>query len=260
MENEIQSIQKRNYIMNKTALNILKIFLISLTLVTMTNQIINAQVINLNGKWGIIKDTLNELTINNVEEKDGWQNITVPSTWHIVNEEFLDYQGIAWYRKVIPINKIETGKRYILEFEAVDYLSKVYINNKFIGENEGGYTPFSFDVTDDLKEGDNKILIRVNDPTAEEKRTDGIRYWHIPHGKQSWYVQCSGIWQDVCLKIKPVNFIKSAKITTNISGKFEAEIDFDFHDVSKKENFSIKIYSPDGEEVFQFNKIADRIT
>lgn len=246
--------------MKKTSLNIPKIFLMSLILLTMTKQFVNAQVMNLNGEWEILKDTLNEFTNNDVDEKIGWQSITVPSTWHIVNEGFLDYQGIAWYRKVLTITKIETGKRYILEFEAVDYLSKVYINNKFIGENEGGYTPFSFDITEALKEGDNKILVRVNDPTAEEQRTDGIRYWHIPHGKQSWYVQCSGIWQDVFLKIKPINFIKTVKINSDISGKFEAKIDFDFNDVSQKEYFELKIYSPEGKEVFQFNKEADSIT
>jgi len=127
-------------------------------------------------------------------------------------------------------------------------LSRLFINNQFVGENEGGYTPFELDITKYLKSGENEIVLRVLDPLNEESPTEGIGYYHIPHGKQTWYVQTSGIWQNVSILFRPKQYIKRVHISPTIDGRisFEGIVNKSYNDQIKIE---IKIYDPSGNEI-----------
>ncbi len=104
------------------------------------------------------------------------------------------------YRRNFKITgDLITGK-ITLNFGAVDQECRVYINGSYAGEHEGGYLPFSFDITDVLdKNGDNEIVVKVRD-TLNRK---------FPYGKQTlkpegmWYTPVSGIWQTVWLESVP---------------------------------------------------------
>lgn len=107
------------------------------------------------------------------------------------------------------------NERVVLHFGAVDYEAKVYINNKYIGKHLGGYTPFSFDITDELTAGDNFVKVKVYDDIEA----------NVPSGKQCaklnsfgcFYTRCTGIWQTVWLEIVPENRIVSIKYFPNIN-------------------------------------------
>ena len=72
------------------------------------------------------------------------------------------------------------------------------------GSHEGGYLPFEIDATSLLHAGENQVAVRVADPGAKPHEVvEGIRYAEIPHGKQNWYVQTSGLWQSVELDYRP---------------------------------------------------------
>ncbi|MBQ2265977.1 MAG: glycoside hydrolase family 2, partial [Clostridia bacterium] len=101
----------------------------------------------------------------------------------------------------------------------VDQECKVFVNDNFIGENIGGYLPFSFDITAHLKDGENTLRVEVIDRLDKD----------LAYGKQCkkrggmWYTETSGIWQTVWLEQVPKNYIKSIKVTPNLSG-FEIKV------------------------------------
>ena len=104
-----------------------------------------------------------------------------------------------WYRRALPAPSV--GLRSILTFEAVDYETTVWVNNKEVGRHRGGHTPFSFDITDWLtSNGKNELVVRTLDAT------EGYQL----HGKQKlenqgiWYTRVTGIWQTVWLEHVPV--------------------------------------------------------
>jgi hypothetical protein len=135
-------------------------------------------------------------------DDSGWDEIRVPSVWEACG--YVDYDGTAWYRKRFNLSTVFAGKRIFVEFGAVDYLSKIWINSIFLGEHEGGYTPFKFDVTDAIKiGGENTIVVRVYDPNKESKDfppveiLDGKQGWDAFRSPPSEYLRLGGIWQSV---------------------------------------------------------------
>ncbi len=214
-----------------------------------------SQIISLNGEWEFVTDPKSELKIESIQNVE-WRKAFVPLSWQAQFEDLRDYQGVGWYKKTILLEKIDSEKLYILKFDAVDYLSRLYINREFVGENEGGYTPFEYDITKFLKSGENEIILRVLDPLNEEEPTEGISYYHIPHGKQTWYVQTSGIWQGVSILIKPEQYIKRVHITPSIDGKisFEGILGKSETDQQKIE---FKIFDPSGNEILINKKTVE---
>jgi beta-galactosidase/beta-glucuronidase len=126
-----------------------------------------------------------------------------------------------WYRRTfnVPLAK---GSRMLLHFGAVDWRTEVWVNGTSVGKHEGGYDPFTFDVTDVLKAGTpavpatQEILIAVWDPTDTEVH---------PRGKQVldpssiWYTAVSGIWQTVWLEPVPAAHIDELTMIPDIDGK-----------------------------------------
>ena len=114
-----------------------------------------------------------------------------------------------WYQRTFDIPKTWAGKRILLHFGAVDWKTDVWVNGMNVGGHVGGYQPFSFDITDALKAGNNELTLRVWDPTDKG---------YQPHGKQVaepnsiWYTAVTGIWQTVWLE--PVNEVHIAALKT----------------------------------------------
>lgn len=107
------------------------------------------------------------------------------------------------------------GMRLILHIGAVDQIASVYIDGKYAGSHEGGYLPFSFDITDLLNEGDEKLHSVI----VEARDTLDHKY---PWGKQKarnggmWYTPVSGIWKSVWIEPVPEKHITSLKIDTGL--------------------------------------------
>jgi len=118
-----------------------------------------------------------------------------------------------WYEREFMIPAKWKNNRVILHFGAVDWKTDVWVNNVKVGQHTGGYTPFSFEITAALKNGSNKLMVKVWDPT-----NDGYQ----PRGKQVnkpegiWYTPVTGIWQTVWLEPVPDKFITQVKTTPNI--------------------------------------------
>ncbi len=105
---------------------------------------------------------------------------------------------VVWYRRTFAIAEENRGRRALLCFNAADYQTDVWLNGVHILTHTGGFTPFSADITDILKEGENVLVVRCEDTLNDA----------VPRGKQSWtgspfscfYVPNTGIWQNVWLE------------------------------------------------------------
>ena len=112
--------------------------------------------------------------------------------------------------------------RVFINFGAVDQIAKVYLNKKLVGEHKGGYTPFTLELTDYIKdEEENQLVVAVKDYSDTKCYS---------RGKQAtkrggiWYTAQSGIWQTVWLESTPKEFLRSVKITPDFDNeqvKFE---------------------------------------
>ena len=118
-----------------------------------------------------------------------------------------------WYRKVFTLPESFKGGHTLLHFGAVDWECEVIVNGSKLGGHTGGYCPFSFDITDVLREGENELVVKVYDPTDEGWQNRG-KQASKSHG--FWYTATSGIWQTVWLENVPESYIKSYRITPDI--------------------------------------------
>jgi beta-galactosidase/beta-glucuronidase len=122
-----------------------------------------------------------------------------------------------WYRRTLNVSAAK-GSRLLLHFGAVDWRAEVFVNGKSLGTHEGGYDPFTFDITDALKPGAKmqELVVSVWDPTDT-----GLQ----PRGKQVldptgiWYTAVSGIWQTVWLEPVPATHIRDLVLTPDLDGK-----------------------------------------
>lgn len=130
-----------------------------------------------------------------------------------------------WYRRELPALDLLGGKRALLHFEAVDWRCEVWANGTKVGEHEGAYLPFSFDVTDALLSGGAApavIEVRVVDPGDAGAQLRG-KQSSTPGG--IWYTAQSGIWRDVWLEVVPAVHLTGLHVDAALDGKvaFSAE-------------------------------------
>ncbi|TDF94171.1 glycoside hydrolase family 2 protein [Paenibacillus piri] len=168
---------------------------------------------SLSGTWTFTTDPKDQGERNYwYEQKKGLpegREVPVPHIWQRDGGELVNYYGTAWYARTFQVHEFDRSKRLFLHFDAVDYLTRVWVNGSYVGEREGGFTPFEFDITDCLNEGtEQTVTVRVYDP---QDNAD------IPIGKQgSWYTRVSGIWQDVYLEERPAIYVEQIKVTPDI--------------------------------------------
>lgn len=118
-----------------------------------------------------------------------------------------------WYERTICFNTIPEGKRCILHFGAVDQFCEVFINNKKVKSHIGGYLPFSCDITGVIREGENRITVRVIDLTDSSYHSRGKQV--LKRGGM-FYTAQSGIWQTVWYEWVPEQYIRNIKITPSV--------------------------------------------
>ena len=119
-----------------------------------------------------------------------------------------------WYKRLFTVPSAWKGKQVKLNFGAVDWKADVFVNDILIGSHQGGFTPFSFDITPYLSgKGEQKLVVRVWDPTEKG---------YQPIGKQTsrpegiWYTSVTGIWQTVWIEPVAVNHVTAVKAIPDI--------------------------------------------
>src|SRR5271163_141860 len=127
--------------------------------------------------------------------------LNIPGDWNTQRESLLFYEGSVWYKRSFDYAK-SPKKRVFLHFGAVNYLASVYLNGEELGQHEGGFTPFDFEITDRLRPADNFVVIRVNDARAKE---------NVPTVNTDWW-NYGGITRPVTLLEVPETFIQDYSI------------------------------------------------
>lgn len=150
-----------------------------------------------------------------------------------------------WYRRTILIENLYENKRCILHFGAVDQFCEVYLNNQKILKHSGGYLPFSVEITKELIEGENTLVVKASDDSDTSHHTRGKQ--KLNRGGM-FYTAQSGIWQTVWMEWVPYVYITSLKITPLIKRKgVEVIINLNSKDELsselKKNDFRIEIFS-----------------
>ncbi len=121
--------------------------------------------ISLNDSWKFTTDAMVDAEGSTASDRE-WQRIDIPHTWND-KDAFDDTPGYrrgpAWYQREVNLPASYKGRRIFLYFEGANQTARVFVNGSFVGEHIGGYTAFSFDVTDDMRVGRaNLIAVQVD--------------------------------------------------------------------------------------------------
>ncbi|MCD7971377.1 MAG: beta galactosidase jelly roll domain-containing protein [Candidatus Azobacteroides sp.] len=211
--------------MNKKKLSLISMLLLIILQIPakeipLVSSIYQRSYISLNGKWNYVIDPLENgyydyrlqpfKTAGFFENKkaqdpsdlveynlDTSPLMNVPSDWNSQDEQLFFYEGTVWFKKDFPIEK-KTGTRYVLYFGAVNYDAKVYVNGKKVGEHIGGYTPFNFDITEVIHDGDNFVVVKVDNKRHKD---------NVPTVNMDWW-NYGGITREVMIAVLPETYIE----------------------------------------------------
>ncbi len=134
--------------------------------------------------------------------------LNVPGDWNTQREKLYYYEGTVWYRKIFNVHP-EAGYRYFVHFGAANYETIAGLNGNIIGGHVGGYTPFDFEVTGLLKDGENSLVVKVDN----KRKMDGV-----PTVNSDWW-NYGGITRDVNLIKVPDTFVRDYCIRMSDDGK-----------------------------------------
>ncbi|MCX5749790.1 MAG: hypothetical protein NTZ10_06070 [Candidatus Saganbacteria bacterium] len=210
--------------------------------------------IDLNGQWQFIKDP------KDIGESEGYfrspqkfkkaKKISVPSNWETAGIE--NYSGTVWFYREIDKVDISDDEDAILHFMGADYFCKVWLNGEYLGEHEGYFQPFEFDVADKAgKKTKNILIVKVSSPAEKTGKDD----W--PHKKKlikgvfghhdvrpgAWSEKLGqshgtgGIWNDVSISILPKVRISGIKVSPVLKDNYKtAELDVEIFIENKSNN------------------------
>ncbi|MEM6805744.1 MAG: sugar-binding domain-containing protein, partial [Bacteroidota bacterium] len=163
---------------------------------------------NLNGNWEFEFDAEDKGVQENWAKggKDFSRQIQVPFPWGSALSRQKDEADIGWYKRDIIIPESWKGKRSFITIGAADWETHVWLDGELLGSHQGGYVPFSFELTDKISYGQrHNLVIRVDDT-----RRDFTLY-----GKQG-YGNARGIWQTVYLEARGQNYLEAIHISPDI--------------------------------------------
>ena len=186
-------------------------------------NILGRQTTSLNGTWHYIVDVQEEgyydyrmkpmrngFFINAKPQRpedlieynfDKAETMQIPGDWNTQDQRLFFYEGTVWLKRSFEFHP-EAGRRTLLYFGAVNYDAHVYVNGQKAGHHQGGFTPFNYDVTDLLKDGENQVIVKVdNKRHPEDVPTQIFDWWNY-----------GGITRDVLLVSVAPTYVENYKL------------------------------------------------
>ena len=203
-------------------------------------NILGRQITSLNGTWNYIVDVQEEgyydyrmtpmrngFFINAKPRHpedlieydfDKAETMQIPGDWNTQDQRLFFYEGTIWLKRSFEFHP-EAGRRTLLYFGAVNYDAHVYVNGQKAGHHQGGFTPFNYDVTDFLKDGENQVIVKVdNKRHPEDVPTQIFDWWNY-----------GGITRDVLLVSVAPTYVENYKLqldNTPAAKKGQRQISF----------------------------------
>ncbi|MBR1586036.1 MAG: glycoside hydrolase family 2 [Clostridia bacterium] len=181
----------------------------------------------LNGPWQFRFDWHNEGKKQRWYAKPAFDlTIEVPFAYQAALSGIAEKKhcDVIWYAREITIPDAMRNQRILLHFGAVDYQADVWLNGQYLGGHEGGYTPFTFDLTDLTEAGERCMLTVRCEDRLDQDQPRGKQSWR-PEPFACWYTPVSGIWQSVWLEGVGAYYPTDFRLTPCIeSGSLKAEI------------------------------------
>lgn len=214
---------------------------------------------NLNGAWEFWFDD------ENCGEQDRWygqfrgdREIQVPFTYEtklsgIQDEKRHDY---IWYHRTVLVDgkKLESGRVFI-HFEGSDFCTKLWVNGQYAGDHRGGYSRFSFDITELVKDGENELTVKVEDSFDIQQPRGKQRWTDDSFG--CWYVQTTGIWKTVWMEYAPKIRLDRVKMTPNLEDSaLELEYEVEAPEGELGENLTVVAAVTFGDMVISRTAVA----
>lgn len=150
--------------------------------------------------------------------------LQVPGDWNTQRPQLYYYEGTVWYRNIFRYSP-EPGRRVFVYFGAANYEAVVGLNGEKIGKHTGGFTPFNFEITDKVREGDNSLIVKVDN----KRHADGV-----PTVNSDWW-NYGGLTRSVMLVETPETFIRDyfVRLKKDDAGKIDGWIQLDGKDASQ---------------------------
>lgn len=189
-------------------------------MVPLVGNVLNRQTTSLNGEWRYIVDVQESGYYGYRREKihngyfrnqkpqkpedlieydfDQSDRMQIPSDWNTRDPRLFFYEGTVWFKRSFNYQP-KAGHRTLLYFGAVNYEAIVFVNGHEVGRHVGGFTPFNFDVTDLLREGENFVIVKVDNKRSRE---------NVPTLIFDWW-NYGGITRDVLLVSVPDTYIEN---------------------------------------------------
>lgn len=202
-------------------------------------ELVRKEWLNLNGEWDFDFDFANTLevqylhfnhtgkiTYNMPKKIEKKINVPYCPESKLSGIHYTDYINACWYRKVVDVSAYK-DKRILLHFEAAYHTTNVFANGKFVGKHLGGYTPFSFDITDYVKDGKVELLVHCYGDARNLRQPSGKQeQLNYPYG--CFYVRSTGIWSTVWIEAVPKVYLKKLKLHPDVDNKsLNVEMDID---------------------------------
>ena len=147
------------------------------------------------------------------------------------------------YRRSFDVPSSWKGKRVLLHFGAVDWRTDVWVNDVKVGSHTGGFTPFSFDITEALQGKNNTLRVTVWDPTDKGYQPRGKQ---VSRPEGIWYTPVTGIWQTVWLEPVSESYIQDLRITPDIDNSL-LSLKALVKDATSKDLVEVKVF--DGQQL-----------
>ena len=181
-------------------------------------------------RWGFFQNAKPQRPEDLIEyDFDKSPTMRIPSDWNTQDEKLFFYEGTVWFKKsfqAVPTKDYRT----LLYFGAVNYDCHVYVNTRHVGHHIGGFTAFNYDISDLLREGENTVIVKVdNKRHAEDVPTLIFDWWNY-----------GGITRDVKLvKVPPVYLEDYSLLLASLEGR--------------RLSFSVKLNKPEANHQVTLN-------
>ena len=139
--------------------------------------------------------------------------LQVPGDWNSQEKELFFYEGTVWYQREFFLDR-QQDRHYQVYFGAVNYQSIVYVNGTEVGRHEGGFTPFQFDITEQLLDGENFIVVKVDNRRERD---------NIPTVNSDWW-NYGGITRSVRILDLPERYLADYSLKLSTDGQIKGWI------------------------------------